>query len=433
MAGLADDDFGTVGTHGDDLHGATCLLFDESDVILEGFREVFVAADLRDVFLPAREVRVHGFDVVRALEGEVLCNFPVNLVGGGDADGVETVHHVGFHHNQFVDAVHHDGIFQGDHVQPAAAARTAGGGAVFAADAAQSLAGGVEEFRRERAAAHAGAVSLEDAHHLAHAAGSDPEAGANACRHRVGRRDEGIGAEVDVQHGALGTFRQDGGIRIQVAVHGELAVDEGEALHVFDRLEPLDLVFRDVEGELVLGQQAEVLVFEGLVALDEGRGEDVAYAQAIPAGLVHIGGADALEGGTDLALALRRLAGGVQHPVRGEDQVRLLGDQEFAGDVHALGLDGLDLILQDDRVDDDAVADDVHRIRAENPGGNGVEDESVPVEDERMTRVRAALEAGDHLVVRGQDIDHLSLALVAPLEAEDHVYLAHNMPVRFKI
>ena len=176
-----------------------------------------------------------------------------------------------------------------------------------------------------------------------------------------------------------------------------------------------------------------MFVFQGFVALDEGGGEDVAHAEAVPAGLVHIGGADALEGGPDLALALRRLAGGVQHPVRGEDQMRFLGDQKLAGDVHPLGLDGLDLILQDDRVDDDAVADDVHRIRAENPGGNGVEDESVPVEDERMTRVRAALEAGDHLVVRGQDIDHLSLALVTPLEAEDHVYLAHNMPVRFKI
>ena len=113
--------------------------------------------------------------------------------------------------------------------------------------------------------------------------------------------------------------------------------------------------------------------------------------------------------------------------------MRLLGNQELAGNVHALGLDGLDLVLQDDRVDDDAVADDVHGIRTENAGGNGVKDKAVPVEDQRVARIRAALEAGDYLVVRGQHVDHLSLALVAPLEAEDHVYLAHSMPVRFKI
>ena len=117
----------------------------------------------------------------------------------------------------------------------------------------------------------------------------------------------------------------------------------------------------------------------------------------------------------------------------GKDQVGLLGDQELSGDVHALGLDGLDLILEDDRVDDHAVTDDIDRIRTEDAGGNRVQHETVPVEDEGVSGVGAALEAGDHLVIRGQDIDHLSFALVAPLQAEDHVNLTHSMPVRLKI
>ena len=429
----ADDDLIPVGAHGNDLDRAAGFLLDEGDVLLERFREILVAADLGDVLLPAGEVGVHRFHLVGTFEGEIRDHLPVDPVGRGHPDGVEGVHDVGLHHDEFVHAVHHDGVFQGDEVQPAAAAGTARGGAVLTADAAQALARGVEEFRREGTASHAGAVCLEDTHHLAYAAGSHAEAGAHARRHRIGGGDEGIGAEVDVQHRPLGAFGKDGDVLVQVAVHDELAVDEGEALHLIDGLVPLDLVFGDVEGELVVGQEPEVLVFQRFIPLDELGGEDVAHAESVAAGLVHVGGADALEGGADLALALRRLAGGVEHPVGGEDQVRLLGDEELAGDVHALGLDGLDLVHQDDRVDDDAVADDVHRIRAENAGGDGVEHEAVPVEHEGMARVGTALEAGDHLVTGRQDVDDLALALVAPLEAEDHVYLLHKIPTRLKI
>ena len=54
-----------------------------------------------------------------------------------------------------------------------------------------------------------------------------------------------------------------------------------------------------------------------------------------------------------------------------------------------------------------------------------MEHESVSVKHEGMPRIGAALEACDHLVIRGQDIDHLAFAFVAPLEPEYDINFLH--------
>ena len=99
-----------------------------------------------------------------------------------------------------------------------------------------------------------------------------------------------------------------------------------------------------------------------------------------------------------------------------QDQVRLFGDQQLALYVDAVGLQRGDLVGQDHRVDHDAVADDIDRSVAENPGRNRVEHVFFAFEMEGMSGVRPTLETGDHLIVGGQYVHHLSFTFVTPLQ-----------------
>ena len=71
-----------------------------------------------------------------------------------------------------------------------------------------------------------------------------------------------------------------------------------------------------------------MLLLQGLEAVLEVRGEYVAYAEAVASGLVHVGGADALEGRAYLGLALGGLGCRVDDAVGGGDEVGLLGDAD---------------------------------------------------------------------------------------------------------
>src|SRR5690606_25945317 len=126
-------------------------------------------------------------------------------------------------------------------VDPAAAARAAGGGAVFLAAVAQALADFVVEFGRERAAADAGGVGLADAQHVVDRIRADAGAGERAADGGVGTGDVGIGAVVDVEQGALGAFEQH-----LLPLLAQLVEDAGDVV-----LHRLDVV---AEGQrLVIG------------------------------------------------------------------------------------------------------------------------------------------------------------------------------------
>ena len=74
-----------------------------------------------------------------------------------------------------------------------------------------------------------------------------------------------------------------------------------------------------------------------------------------------------------------------------------------------------------------AVADEAAHVLVQDAGGNQREDGLAPVDDERVARVVAALEASDGGGALGQQIDDLALALIAPLRADDDDELAHFM------
>ena len=293
------------------------------------------------------------------------------------------------------------------------------------ADVAQPLARLVEQLRGERSAAHARAISLENAEDLADAVRGDAQPGADARADGVRRGDERIGAEVHVQKRSLRAFGQNGLVLREAVVDEIFAVDDVEAAKVFDRLEPLLLQL----GNVVL----IVETLQNLLVARLGRSVDafeigtqqIPYAHAVAAYLVGIGGTDALARRADLGAALGRLVRGVEHAVRGQDQVGLLRNAELFGQVMAAGSQRFGLLAEKHRVDHHAVADDVGLAALENARRNRAEHVFLAVEFQRVTGIGTALEAGHHLVTRRQHVHNLPFALVTPLQAEDNVNFFH--------
>src|SRR5690606_37063906 len=140
--------------------------------------------------------------------------------------------HVELGDAQATDAVDRHRALQRDDVDPAAAARAAGGGAVFLAAVAQALAVFVVELGRERAAADAGGVGLADAQHVVDRVRTHAGAGQRTANGGVGAGDVGIGAVVDVEQRALRALVQH-----LLALLAQLVEDAGDVgLHRLDVL-----------------------------------------------------------------------------------------------------------------------------------------------------------------------------------------------------
>jgi hypothetical protein len=130
---------------------------------------------------------------------------------------------------EFVDAVDHARVAGGDGVEPAAAAGAAGGGAELAAHGVEHV--GNLRFGGQRAFADAGGVGLHHADDAVHAVRRNAGAGAGAAGRGVGRGDEGIGAEVDVEEGALRALEEDALLFLELLVQPDDGVgDEGGEL-----------------------------------------------------------------------------------------------------------------------------------------------------------------------------------------------------------
>ena len=153
--------------------------------------------------------------------------------------------------------------------------------------------------------------------------------------------------------------------------------------------------------------------------------QQIPYAHAVAAYLVGIGGTDALARRADLGAALGRLVRGVEHAVRGQNQVGLLRNAELLGEVVAAGRERFGLFTEKDGVDHHTVTDDIGLTALEYARRDRAEHVFLAVEFQCMTGIGAALEAGYDLVARRQHIHNFSLALVTPLQAEDNVNFFH--------
>ena len=151
-------------------------------------------------------------------------------------------------------------------------------------------------------------------------------------------------------------------------------------------------------------------------------GQDVAHTQTVAAHLVGICGANALARRADFGLALGGFIGLVQQTVSRQDEVCFLRDEETLREVVAALSQFLSLFHEEQWVEHHAVADDVQLAALENARWDAAQHVFLTVELQRVAGVRTALKACHNVVARGQYIDHLAFALVAPLEAEEYIY-----------
>ena len=170
-----------------------------------------------------------------------------------------------------------------------------------------------------------------------------------------------------------------------------------------------------------MGGQQQVLVGQDPVepVAHDRPVEQVFHPQPDPQRPVGVGRADPPPRRPDLAVAEAGLHRPVQGHVVRHDHVRRAAHPnprhvDPARDQH------VELGDQGGRVDDDPGADDRGDVRVQHARRDEVQLEDLVAADDRVAGVVATLVADDHRHLLGQEVRRLALALVAPLEPDDH-------------
>ena len=316
--------------------------------------------------------------------------------------------------------VDRDGVAQRHGVEPAHAAGAPGHGPELAAALRDPAAGLVEQLGRERPGSHAGRVGLHDADDLVHLERADAATGAGAAGHGVGGGHEGVGAVVEVQQRALGALEED------VVAAPERVLDEpGGVVEVrAEALAPGQALGDErlhLEGVDAHRREEQVLVHEGPgdALAEDGLVDQVLHPEAQAPGAVAVRGPDAAAGRAHLRVREAALVPLVERHVVRHDHVRAAADADL-GHVDAAGGQHVQLADQRGRVDHHAVADHRRDVRVEHARRAELELEHLVADHHRVAGVVAALVADHHRRLLGEEVGGLPLALVPPLEADDH-------------
>ena len=135
-------------------------------------------------------------------------DFAIDLVGGADRHLVETRENVELREHEIGETVDAHGVANHEGVVPAATARSPRIDAHFVALLLKVFAPFIEEFRGERASAHARRVRLDDADRAVDARRADTGTRARATRGGVRARHERVRAVVHVEVGRLAALHE---------------------------------------------------------------------------------------------------------------------------------------------------------------------------------------------------------------------------------
>ncbi len=222
---------------------------------------------------------------------------------------------------------------------------------------------------------------------------------------------------IDVEQRRLRAFEHDAAVfRAQLRQEQRDVADPrakplAEHHHLVEQRLPVERRFLD---DLV----ARVHVLADFLRQRVPVAEQVAHADAAAADLVLVGRADAAGGRADLPLAAARFRQHVELAVVRQDDVSLLADEEPSADLHPHPRQLVHFLEERLRIDHHAVADDAGDARVQDARRDEMEDELGALHVHRVPRVVAALVARHRREVRGQHVDDLALALVAPLRAQ---------------
>ena len=229
---------------------------------------------------------------------------------------------------------------------------------------------------------------------------------------------------VNVEQRALCAFSQHVFALEQYLVQLHLGVRQVKLAHVVHAFEPHLLLLRNVVVSVVqVAQNLLVARFQGLIFGVEVV-QDVAYPQSHAGSLVAVGGANAFARGAHLVLAFGGLIGAVQHTVCGQNEVCPLADVQAFGEFVASGLQFVRLGHEEVGSNHAAVTYDVDFLLVEDARGNAAQHKLLAVEDDGVSRIRAAGKACHHVVAGRKVVHHFTLALVAEYDAQQSIHFS---------
>ena len=398
------------------------MSLDGGDVAPGVLGQVGQRPDIVDRLVPAWEVLVNrgGPGERGAARWPGFDPLPVKVIGDAHANGFDAREDVQLVEGDRADAVHGDGIAQRHDVQPADPPRSPGDRPELVAARGDPGADLVVELRRIGSGADPGRVRLNDPDHLVHLERPDPPAGASAAGDRIGGSDEGVTPMIEIQQRPLGAFEEHVLAAGEGALHQPRGVIEMGAEAFAPRRRHLDQRV-DFEGRTTHPLEQEVLVGQRTADpfAQDRRVEEVFHAEANPPGPIAVRRSNAAPGRANLRVAEPRLVADVQGHVVRHDHVRAAAHPD-AGDIDAARGEHVQLVDQGDRIDHHAVADDRGDVRVEHARWRQAKFEDLVALDHGVAGVVATLVADDHGHPLGQEVRHLALALVAPLEPDDH-------------
>src|SRR5580692_10468116 len=201
---------------------------------------------------------------------------------------------------------------------------------------------------------------------------------------------------VDVEHGALGAFEEDGLTFIESAI-GEFGCVADKTFNFFAEREG----GFDFAGEINLGAVGSLgnAIFFGDDAsgffAEERRIEKISDTQAAASHFIFVGRTNAAGGSANGVGATRGFGGFIEFAVIRENEMSAIRDVEAALYVDATLGEGFNFGDEGGGIDDNAGANDGVPLRAENAAGDELENETIFANDDGVTGVVAASNSND--------------------------------------
>ena len=178
-----NDSLLAVRTNGDNTQLNTGYLADFSQIFFSVFRQLVIVTDAADVGHPAVELFENRLNLSQNVQAcrNAFENLIANLVANAHFNLRHIVEDIQTGNCQIIQAVQACAVTQHESIQPAAATRTTGYGAVFMAGFADLVAGAVciQQLGDEGTFTNAGGISLNYADNMVDEAGTYATAGAD--------------------------------------------------------------------------------------------------------------------------------------------------------------------------------------------------------------------------------------------------------------
>ena len=246
--------------------------------------------------------------------------------------------------------------------------------------------------------------------------------------HTVARRDEGIGAVIDVQQRALRTFEQQisAGLVDGVKICGHIGHHRPDLFGIGHGLVEHSLKL-DRFGAQVLGEN-KIVIVEHLRQLFRKalRIEQIVDPQGTTGNFVFVGGANAFAGRTNLVTGtLLSLPGTVERRVVAKDDRTAWTDPQALADLDAARLQPANLLQQVMNVQHHAVTDVALHPLPDDAGWHQIQLVLGGANYKGMTCIMPPLKTHHALSLIGQPVDDLAFAFVTPLGTDHNYVLCH--------